>query len=759
MGDVFEAEDELLGRRVAVKLLHEHFARDEAFVSRFRREAQAAANLNHPNIVSIYDWAQEGETYFMVMELIEGRTLRDVLRTEGSLLPRRAAEIIVEASAALAVAHGAGLYHRDDKPGNVMLARDGSVKVTDFGIARAMDDSEELTKTGAVIGTATYFSPEQAQGLPADERSDIYSLGVVLYELLVGSPPFVGDSPVAVAYQHVSEFPTPPSTLNPEVDRTLEAIVLRAMAKRPEDRYQSAEDLRRDLLAYLSGGVAADAVPFAGSDAATELLDAPPPATVPPDETARYVAEEERQPVQPLFVLGVVALVVALIVGIYLLVQLLSGSTTPETIVVPDLFGRTEAEALDLLQDLDLRVRTADQPSADIDAGFVVRTEPPAGTEVEPDSFVTVFVSAGPQKFPVPPLTGSTEEDALTLIADQGLVVGTVTRENSADVELGLVISQNPPAGTEVEPGTAVDLVISDGPGSITMPDLSGLTLAQAQFQLTQLGFEITTGNVDVQQEFSLEVTDGAVVRTEPTVGEELAIEGTVTIFVSIGPSAVPDLVGLTENEARALLASGALELVVAGETVEVTADSGLDGLIAAQDIPAGTEVEPQSEVTVQLGLVPRSIVPPLVGLNEAQAQATLAGVALQLAVGGTTEVELSQVGTVLTQDPSAETEVFQGSTVTVTIGVARQARVPNITGLTEAEARAVVEGDFLQFVVGDPTPGSEGFVGKVVSVEPAEGTSVPEGTIVTVSLGSPEPTTTTTSTTTTSSTTTTTSP
>ena len=282
MADVFEARDTLLGRRVAVKVLHSQFSSDEAFVKRFRREAQAAANLSHPNIVGIYDWGQEGSTYFIVMELIEGRSLRDVLREDGPLLPRRAIEISAEVAAALSVAHRSGLVHRDIKPGNMLLTADGTVKVTDFGIARAWDDSSELTKTGAVIGTATYFSPEQAQGTPADERSDIYALGVVMYEMLAGRPPFSGESPVAVAYQHVSSLAVQPSLDNPDVPNELDAIVMRALEKDPDARYQTADDLRHALLLFLRGETPAT-VPAA--EAPTRLI--PPTAGTTPDRHAR----------------------------------------------------------------------------------------------------------------------------------------------------------------------------------------------------------------------------------------------------------------------------------------------------------------------------------------------------------------------------------------------------------------------------------------------------------------------------------------
>ncbi|MGH8934667.1 MAG: Stk1 family PASTA domain-containing Ser/Thr kinase [Acidimicrobiia bacterium] len=593
MADVYEARDLLLERRVAIKVLHSQLAADDSFVHRFRREAQAAANLSHPNIVGIYDWGHgEDGSYFIAMELIEGRTLRDILRAEGRLLPRRAAEVAAEAAAALAVAHRAGLVHRDVKPGNIMLTREGDVKVTDFGIAHAWDDSSELTRTGAVIGTATYFSPEQAQGQPVDERSDIYALGVVLYEMLTGHPPFYGESAVAVAYQHVSSQASVPSLENPDVPSRLDAVVMRALEKAPELRYQTADQLREDLLRVLQGRTL---VP--GEEAPTRLMAPVPPPTVPPDETYRQVAEEGRAG-QRLFVLTVVGLLLALGLGLFALTRLLSGPmASAELVTIPDVSGRPEAEASVQLQNLGLTVRRAEEPSREFERGTVTRTQPGAGTQVETDSFVLMYVSAGPEAFPVPNLVGLARQEAESLIVQQGFEVGTITEQPHEEVPAGVVTEQAPGEGETATPGSPINLVVSTGPEVIALPDLAGRSERDAIFQLASL--ELQANSVE---EFSDEVAEDFVIRTEPPAGTEVRKGEVITLVISSGPApvAVPDLRGMTEEEARQAAQQAGLGLVVEDER-QTTLDPAQDGRVVEQSPDPGAQVAKGSSVRVTL--------------------------------------------------------------------------------------------------------------------------------------------------------------
>jgi serine/threonine-protein kinase len=598
MADVYAATDEILGRKVAVKMLHANYATDEAFIQRFRREAQAAANLTHPNIVSIYDTGKDGSHYYIVMELIEGRTLRDVLRAEGAILPRRAAEIGSEVAAALSVAARGGLAHRDVKPGNILLTDTGSVKVTDFGIARAWDDSEELTRTGAVIGTATYFSPEQAQGQPADGRSDLYALGVVLFEMLTGHPPFSGETPVSVAYQHVSEAAGMPSASNPDVPPELDAIVMRALQKNPANRYQTAEEMRGDLLRYLSG------LPVGAADpeAATRLVTTTPPPTVPPDETYRQMTQlpPERRTPWSVIIGSVLLLVVVLVAGLYLLDALQATDAADELVEMPNLLGATAERAQEELRDANLDFILVRRPNDEFEEGLVSATEPVAGELVDPKDDVRLIVSSGPETFTVPNVVGRNVADAEQALADADFVV---RKELITDDQIlaDQVVSQDPPAGTNHPPGTEITLVISSGPEQVVLPEYTGFTAIDALSALSNLGVQTV-----VEREFHPTIPDGEVIRTDPLALTIIAKNDVVKLIVSLGvqPVAVPSLVGNTEAEARNALAALGLNLAL-GVPIEVTAESGQEGIVLVQQTPANVLVEPGTTITVQIGEVP----------------------------------------------------------------------------------------------------------------------------------------------------------
>ncbi|MFN2608065.1 MAG: Stk1 family PASTA domain-containing Ser/Thr kinase [Acidimicrobiales bacterium] len=545
MAEVYLARDLLLDRPVALKVLFPEFSGDRSFVERFRREARAAANLNHPNIVSIYDWGEEAGTYFIVMEYVEGRTLRDVIRGEGPLLPDPAAGIGAEIAGALDFAHRNGVIHRDVKPGNVLLGRGGLVKVTDFGIARATDPQESLTQTGAVMGTATYFSPEQAQGLPIDPRSDVYSLGVVLYEMVAGRPPFTGDSPVAIAYQHVRETAVPPSHHNPDVAPQFEAIVLKAMAKNRANRYNSAEELRDDLLRFgrglpvraepllaptdVTGVMAATRAQPAvaatggrGADDGTRMMARAAPVAVvepeaaPPRRTGAY------------FVVLVVLL--ALLAGLLVLLarQLGSGTTT---VIVPQVVGNTEADAVRALANAGLQAKSTAVNDDTTEAGKVFAQDPGSGTKLKKNSTVNIRVSLGAQPVAVPDVRNKKVDAASDVLTTAGFTVD-VSSQSDDRVPIDVVISQNPAAGGTAPPGSKVTLTVSTGREQVQVPDVTNADQSDAANRLGQAGF-----TTSVQLQASDTVPQGKVIRTAPSAGTPLAKGSTVALVVSSGPT------------------------------------------------------------------------------------------------------------------------------------------------------------------------------------------------------------------------------
>jgi eukaryotic-like serine/threonine-protein kinase len=487
MAEVFRGTDTRLGRDVAVKVLRPELARDPSFQGRFRREAQAAASLDAPCIVSVFDTGEDDDGVpYIVMEHVSGRTLRDVLQEEGRLLPQRALEITADVCAALSVAHAAGIVHRDIKPANVMLTGAGDVKVMDFGIARAAaGGSQTMTQTAAVIGTAAYLSPEQARGEHVDARSDVYSTGCLLYELITGSPPFTGDSVVAVAYQHVREDPVPPTTYDDTLSSDVDAVVLKAMAKNPANRYQSAVEMREDLLRAATGQPVAATPVLLGEPA--DATPAPHGSVPLTDPGARG---RRRQALYALFGL----LLAAVVLGAALLVRSLGGSDAPALVPTPSVVGQSQQEAAATLARAGLRVeQPVLQEFSEEPVGTVTGQSPTAQFLVDRGSSVRLTVSKGQEMSVVPDVVGLSQAEATAQLETAKLGVGkVVTRDGN--VAPGQVLEVIPAAGTAEAAGTPVTLVVASG--RVNVPDVRGRTEQAATDLLQKAGFEVRVVDV-----------------------------------------------------------------------------------------------------------------------------------------------------------------------------------------------------------------------------------------------------------------------
>jgi beta-lactam-binding protein with PASTA domain/predicted Ser/Thr protein kinase len=564
MADVYEAEDTQLGRRVALKLLHRRFAEDAEFVERFRREASSAAGLNHPNIVQVFDRGEWDGTYYIAMELLEGRNLKQVVRDHGALDPALAVDIVLQILKAARFAHRRGVVHRDIKPHNVIVDPEGRAKVTDFGIARA--GASDMTETGSIMGTAQYLSPEQAQGQPVDARSDLYSIGVVLYELLTGAPPFDADSPVTIALKQVSEDPVPPRVRNPAVPAALDAVVLRALRKDPARRFQSADDFIGALETAIGGGYVA-----------------------PPEDLAEELEEEDRRNWRRIALIALVVLaLLALAIGAWAVL-------TPEQKKVPDVVGKKSGNAAQILQNAGFEVDVVPIQSDTVAEDRVAGQRPEPGAEADEGSVVTITVSSGPGEAPVPLVQGMTADEAADALRKAGFK-SEQRREFSDTVKAERVIETSPPEGSVARKGSTVTLVVSRGKEKAAVPDVAGRTRDEAERTLQDAGFQTS-----VTEEESEDKDPGTVLRQDPAAGTQLAKGKTISLVVAKAPAdvAVPGVLDAAEDDAVTTLEDAGFKVKTKDAPVE-TPDE--DGIVVDQDPSPDTPRPKGSTVTITIG-------------------------------------------------------------------------------------------------------------------------------------------------------------
>ena len=567
MAFVYKAKDKQLQRNVAIKTLKPNYVNQEKFVDRFRREAQTAANLNHPNIVQIFDWGIEDEPYF-VMEYIEGNTLTSIITGNKTVGLNDILYIGSQVANGLKEAHKHGLVHRDIKPGNIMITPDGKVKVTDFGIVSLQNEESDITKTGAVLGTASYISPEQAQGKPVSFESDLYSLGTVLYELIAGNPPFTGDSPIATATKHLTDKPEKLSNYRKDIPKALENAILKLLEKRPSDRFKSAEDLRALLLQQRK--------------------------QIQINQTQENLVDLTNPKIKFRFTLPALIISVALVFGtVWALSNVFDGlpadGGAPTLIEIPDLTGSEQAQALNDLQSLGFIVGIENAADSSVPAGFVITTQPPADTITNPDTLVTIIVSVGPEAFPIPYVVDLEVARGVYVIKESGFQVGQQLEINDDNIPRGFIISQNPIAGTKMSPDSTVDLVISAGPSLIEISDLSRKSIVDAIQILETLGFEY-----EFIEEYSEDVSVGLVSHTIPRAGELVTIDQVIQVIVSIGLKVeVPNLIGLTYQEASNILQEIGLLPSASGDT---------GGKVSEQNPREGEFIDPEGFVELSFG-------------------------------------------------------------------------------------------------------------------------------------------------------------